>query len=58
MSDNWKVFLSTYTGDKDNLYKLMEHSNLVTTLFDYLQENQTDDDFDPNKYGLTPAKQN
>jgi hypothetical protein len=51
-SDNWRVILSTYTGDKDNPWGLMEHTNLWTTLFEYLKENKKEDEFNPHKYGL------
>lgn len=58
MSDNWQVFLVSYTGDKDNVWQLLGHANVVTNIFLYLQENKMEADFDPNKYGLIPVEQN
>lgn len=58
MYDNWRVYLTTYTGDKDNPWGLMEHSNLYTTIFHYLTENKIEADFHPDKYGLVQEGQN
>ena len=48
----WQVYLSSYLGDKDGWWEIAGHSDMIENLFIYLTENEMQDYFDPNKYGL------